>query len=96
LKFRREDKSWLTGWSIAVLLLARPSRMPLERTLAGGSVARDLRKEAPLQHILGAPFAAAEIGALYALAAMMSVLVVLIMSIGSHSLNAVNVGLQDP
>lgn len=72
--------AWLSGWSVAVFFLTRQAARLWKGARAGGSVARDLRKAARASTLLAIPFVAAEIGVLYALAAMTSVLVLLIMA----------------
>jgi uncharacterized membrane protein YgcG len=72
--------AWLTGWSIAVFFLVRNAVHLWKGVRAGGSMARDLKKQARSSTFFALPFAAAEIGALYALAWFTSVLVVLILA----------------
>jgi uncharacterized membrane protein YgcG len=71
--------AWLSGWSVAVFFLVRQAAHLWKGARAGGSVARDLRKAARASTLFALPFVAAEIGVLYALAAMTSVLVLLIL-----------------
>ena len=72
--------AWLSGWSVAVFFLVRQAAHLWKGARAGGSVARDLRKAARASTLFALPFVAAEIGVLYALAAMTSVLVLLILA----------------
>jgi uncharacterized membrane protein YgcG len=71
---------WLTGWSIAVFFFIRNAVHLWKGVRAGGSMARDLKKQARSSTLFALPFTAAEIGALYLLAWFMSVLVVLILA----------------
>jgi uncharacterized membrane protein YgcG len=72
--------AWLSGWSVAVFFLVRQAARLWKGARAGGTVARDLRKAARASTLFALPFVAAEIGVLYALAAMTSVLVLLILA----------------
>lgn len=72
--------AWLTGWSIAVFFLVRTAVHLWKGARAGGSMARDLRKQARSSTFFALPFVAGEIGALYALAWITSVLVVMILA----------------
>ncbi|MGC2183313.1 MAG: DUF2207 domain-containing protein [Terriglobales bacterium] len=67
--------AWLSGWSVAVFFLVRQAVNLWKAARAGGSLARDLKKAARASTLFALPFVAAEIGVLYALAAMTSVLV---------------------
>jgi len=71
--------AWLSGWSAAVFFLVGQAARLWKGARAGGSAARDLRKAARASTLFALPFVAAEIGVLYALAAMTSVLVLLIL-----------------
>ena len=72
--------AWLSGWSVAVFFLVRQAARLWKGARTGGSMARDLRKAARASTLFALPFVAAEIGVLYALAAMTSVLVLLILA----------------
>jgi uncharacterized membrane protein YgcG len=72
--------AWLSGWSVAVFFLVRQAARLWKGARAGGSVARDLRRAARTSTWFALPFVVAEIGVLYALAAMTSVLVLLILA----------------
>jgi uncharacterized membrane protein YgcG len=72
--------AWLTGWSIAVLFLVRNAVHLWKGVRADGSMARDLKKQARSSTFFALPFAAAEIGVLFALAWFTSVFVVLILA----------------
>jgi uncharacterized membrane protein len=72
--------AWLTGWSIAVFFLVRNAVHLWKGVRAGGSMVRDLKKQARSSTFFALPFAAAEIGVLFALAWFTSVFVVLILA----------------
>jgi uncharacterized membrane protein YgcG len=71
---------WLTGWSIAVFFLVRTAVHLWKGARAHGSMARDLRKQARSSIFFALPFVAGEIGALFALGWITSVLVVFILA----------------
>jgi uncharacterized membrane protein YgcG len=71
---------WLTGWSFGVFFLVRNAVHLWKGARAGGSMARDLKKQARSSTWFAVPFVAGEVGALCALAWMTSVLVVLILA----------------
>lgn len=70
---------WLAGWSIAVFFLVRTAVQLWQGVRAGGSMARDLKKQARNSTFFALPFAAAEIVALCVLAWVTSVWVLLIL-----------------
>jgi uncharacterized membrane protein YgcG len=72
--------AWLTGWTIAVFFLVRNALHLWKGVRAGGSMARDLKKQARSSTLFALPFAVAEIGVLFALAWFTSVLLVLILA----------------
>lgn len=71
---------WLTGWSFAVFFLVRNAVRLWKGARAGGSMARDLKKQARSSTWFALPFVAGEIGVLCALALTVSVLAVLILA----------------
>ncbi len=64
---------WLAGWSIAVFVLVRNAVRLWKGVQAGGSVSKDLKKQARSNTLLAIPFVAAEIGVLTALGWFVSV-----------------------
>jgi uncharacterized membrane protein YgcG len=70
---------WLAVWSIAVFFLVRTAVQLWQGVRAGGSMARDLKKQARNSTFFALPFAAAEIVALCVLAWVTSVWVLLIL-----------------
>jgi hypothetical protein len=70
---------WLSVWSIAVFFLVRAAVQLWRGVQAGGSMARDLKKQARNSTLFALPFAAAEIVALCVLAWATSVWVLLIL-----------------
>ena len=71
---------WLIGWSIAVFFLIRNAVHLWKGFRAGGSMARDLKKQARSSTLFALPFTAAEIVASCLLAWFISVSVVLILA----------------
>jgi uncharacterized membrane protein YgcG len=72
--------TWLTGWSIAVFFLVRNAVHLWKGARAGGSMARDLRKQARSSTFFALPFVVGEIAALCALGWIASVLAVFILA----------------
>jgi uncharacterized membrane protein YgcG len=71
--------AWLTGWSFAVFYLVRNAAHLWKGVRAGGSAAKDLKKQARSATLFALPFALGEFGALYALTWITSIWIVLIL-----------------